>query len=290
MRVLTSVNKSNAKALEASLMLATYLDSLNIENLTLDTYDLGQVNAADYDLVITLGGDGTVLRTAGAVAYSQVPILSINFGHLGFLTNEQDESEGLIDIVNAALADEAIREARTNIRVDLMCEGDDEDAFEQLCLSPFDAENPRSFFALNEVALTRGSTGRIINFDLSVAGSAIANIRGDGLVVATATGSTAYALSAGGPLIAPGFSGLEVVPVSPHTLTARAMVTDPSDVVELVMGEGPAENAPVVSVDGSICELDAPLVKMQVRRGPEPTILLRYKREDFYAHASKVFF
>ncbi len=101
-----------------------------------------------------------------------------------------------------------VAEQRTNLRIDVVCEGeadpwdDDEDD-----ASASDLDNPaRTFFALNELAVTRGANGRIIDFWLDISGAHIADMRGDGLVVATATGSTAYALSAGGPLVAPGFA------------------------------------------------------------------------------------
>ena len=91
----------------------------------------------------------------------------------------------------------------------------------------------RQFFALNEAAITRGAMGRIIELTLNVSGVDVARMRGDGLVVSTATGSTAYALSAGGPLVSPGFKGMIAVPLAPHTLRSRAVVTDASDVIEV---------------------------------------------------------
>ena len=105
--------------------------------------------------------------------------------------------------------------------------------FEEGCNKERCADSGRCFFALNEAAVTRGSAGKIIDFTIEVSGAKVADMRGDGLVVATATGSTAYALSAGGPLVAPGYKGLVIVPVAPHTLVARAVLTDTSDIVEI---------------------------------------------------------
>ena len=115
-------------------------------------------------------------------------------------------------------------------------------------------------------------------------------MRGDGLVVATATGSTAYALSAGGPLVAPGFDGLIAVPIAPHSLRARAMLTSANDVVEMDLSQNAAGREATLFIDGEMAEFSSPIKRMYVRRGAEPTTLLRYKGENFYEYASSVFF
>ena len=112
----------------------------------------------------------------------------------------------------------------------------------------------RTFFALNELAVTRGAHGRIIDFGLSISGARIAGMRGDGLVVATATGSTAYALSAGGPLVSPGFAGLVAVPLAPHTLHSRAIVTASNDVVEMDLSHNADTREATLFVDGELLE------------------------------------
>lgn len=288
MKVLIVRNNFNAKAIDASLMLMAFLGSQGIEADLRDAGDLeplvpwdGSPDMSGYDLAVVLGGDGTILRTARAVGTSGVPIMGINFGNLGFLANPSDE--GVVPLVAAALADEAQREERASLRVDVVCEGDeDEDSL-------VDA-GERSYFALNEAAFTRGARGRIISCGFSVSGEHVASMRGDGLVVATATGSTAYALSAGGPLVAPSFGGLVVVPIAPHTLRSRALVTAPSDVVEVDLSENHADRDVAVFVDGEPMELGARPVRAIVRKNLEPTILLRYKHQGFYSHASEVFF
>ena len=126
--------------------------------------------------------------------------------------------------------------------------------------------------------------------DRDISGAHIADMRGDGLVVATATGSTAYALSAGGPLVAPGFGGLVAVPLAPHTLHSRAIVTAENDVVEMGLAPTAADREAAVFVDGELLELGRPVRRVYVRRGEAPTVLLRYRCESFYEHAAKVFF
>ena len=290
MKVLIVRNNFNAKAIDASLMLMAFLGSQGIGVDLRDAEELeplvpwqGAPDMSDYGLAVVLGGDGTILRTARAMGTSGVPIMGINFGNLGFLANPSDE--GVVPLVAAALADEAQREERASLRVDVVCEGDEDEGESGLV----DA-GARSYFALNEAAFTRGVRGRIISCGFSVAGEHVASMRGDGLVVATATGSTAYALSAGGPLVAPSYGGLVVVPIAPHTLRSRALVTAPSDVVEVDLSENQAGRDVAVFVDGEPMELDARPVRAVVRKNLEPTILLRYKHQGFYAHASEVFF
>ncbi|WP_139652629.1 NAD(+)/NADH kinase [Raoultibacter phocaeensis] len=298
MHILIVRNNSNAKAVDASLLLAAYLGAQSIDyrlvdssnlNYLGDTDDIGVIGPDTCDLAVVLGGDGTILRTARLVGCTGVPILGINFGHLGFLANASDE--GVVAIVAAALAEDAVRERRTNLRIDVLCEGDDLD--DVPCDDePVRTENGelRSFFALNELAITRGAMGRVIDFSLSIADSHIADMRGDGLVVATATGSTAYALSAGGPLVSPGFEGLVAVPLAPHTLHSRAIVTAKNDVVEVDLTSNQASREATLFVDGELLVFERPVAKVFVRAGAAPTILLRYKCETFYDHAAKVFF
>ena len=210
-------------------------------------------------------------------------------------------------MVAAALAGDVVAEQRTNLRIDVVCEGerdrwgDDAGALDD----PDEGEGPggepsasgfpcgsdaRTFFALNELAVTRGAHGRIIDFGLSISGARIAGMRGDGLVVATATGSTAYALSAGGPLVSPGFAGLVAVPLAPHTLHSRAIVTASNDVVEMDLSHNADTREATLFVDGELLEFERPVRRVYVRRGDAPTVLLRYQREGFYEHAARVFF
>lgn len=296
MHILIVRNNSNSQAVDASLLLATYLATQGLEYTLVDSSDLSyrcdhdDVNAAlaaGIAMTVVLGGDGTILRTARQIGTSGVPILGINFGRLGFLANSSDD--GVIAIVASALAGDVVAEQRTNLRIDVVCEGEADPWDDDGDAAPAD-EPARSFFALNELAVTRGANGRIIDFGLSISGARIADMRGDGLVVATATGSTAYALSAGGPLVAPGFNGLVAVPLAPHTLHSRAIVTAANDVVEMDLSRNRDPREATLFADGELLTFDAPVKRVYVARGSEPTTLLRYQREGFYEHAAKVFF
>ena len=226
MHILIVRNNSNSQAVDASLLLATYLATQGLDYTLVDSSDLScrcdheELNgalASGVEMAVVLGGDGTILRTARQIGTSGVPVLGINFGRLGFLANTGDE--GVIAVVASALAGDVVAEQRTNLRIDVVCEGEPDPWGDDDEAAAHDVDDPaRTFFALNELAVTRGANGRIIDFSLGISGAHIADMRGDGLVVATATGSTAYALSAGGPLVAPGFNGLVAVPLAPHTL------------------------------------------------------------------------
>ena len=278
MHILIVRNNSNSQAVDASLLLATYLATQGLDYTLVDSSDLScrcdheELNgalASGVEMAVVLGGD--------------------NFGRLGFLANTGDE--GVIAVVASALAGDVVAEQRTNLRIDVVCEGEPDPWGDDDEAAAHDVDDPaRTFFALNELAVTRGANGRIIDFSLGISGAHIADMRGDGLVVATATGSTAYALSAGGPLVAPGFNGLVAVPLAPHTLHSRAIVTAANDVVEmdLSLNRDPREAA--LFADGELLSFDAPVKRVYVSRGAVPTTLLRYRHDGFYEHAAKVFF
>lgn len=294
MHILIVCNNSNAGAVAASHELADHLASRNIAYSVSAAFDLPRkpgmpigaeadslelvyregYDAYAIDLVVVLGGDGTVLRAARMVGTTGVPIVGINFGHLGFLSNPSDD--GVNRVVDAALAGDVEREERSNLHVEVHCDG----------------ENPGrvlTYFALNELAVTRGALGRIIDLSITVDGHRFTEVRGDGVVVASATGSTAYALSAGGPLIAPSHRGLDVVPIASHSLHARALVTAPGEMVEVDLCRDDATLAATLFVDGAVmCQGEA-VERVVVRTGIVPTTLLRYAYEGFYSYVDKTF-
>lgn len=298
MRVLIVRNNSNPQAIDASLLLMAYLSSMGIEPVIAEASSLETLAKRqnfmtqagnDFDMAIALGGDGTILRTAHVVAGSETPILGINFGNLGFLANPCDD--GVVAVVAAALAGDVVEERRSNLWIGVQCEDDeplslDDDVFSDGGLSDY----PHQFFALNELAINRGAFGRIITMDVSVAGEHVVNLRGDGLVIATATGSTAYALSAGGPLVAPVHQGLVVVPIAPHTLRSRALITAPADIVEVTLPDDGGYREATLFVDGELLDFGSPVHSVLVRRGDTPTTLLRLGTQGFYTHAAEVFF
>jgi NAD+ kinase len=164
--------------------------------------------ASQVDLVITFGGDGTLLAVASAVAHSRVetPVLGVNLGRLGFLTE--------VSRAEITVALDAVLHGHTRVEMRLMLRG--------RVLRRGRAIADR--LALNDIVITRGSLSRMIEIDVDVDREFVCHVKADGLIVATATGSTAYNLSAGGPIVHPSVDAVLLTPIAPHTLTNRPLV------------------------------------------------------------------
>lgn len=229
------------------------------------------------DLVISLGGDGTLLRAARIVGYQEIPILGLSYGHLGFLTAASPDDTDILSVVSDALAGEMRVSRRATLAIDVFAHTDE------------DEEQTLDTFALNDLALTRGPLSDMVEFTITVSGHRIDRLRGDGVVVSTATGSTGYALSAGGPIVSPDYTGMVCVPIAPHTIQARAFLTSPSDVVEIEMSRD-RPSIPAVAVDGVFVAKDAVVDRVVARRGPGDILLLDYGPESFYTSVSRVFY
>ena len=232
---------------------------------------------SDCGLVISLGGDGTLLRAARIVGYSEVPILGLSYGHLGFLTAASPEDRNVLTVVGDALAGELHVSRRATLACDIYSVR--EDGREDVCSS----------FALNDLALTRGPLSDMVEFDITVSGHRIDRLRGDGVVVSTATGSTGYALSAGGPIVSPDYTGMVCVPIAPHTIQARAFLTSPSDVIEIMVSKD-RPSVPAIAVDGQFLPFEGEVERVEVRRGDADVLLLDYGPESFYNSVSRVFY
>ena len=129
----------------------------------------------------------------------------------------------------------------------------------------------------------------MVSFDITVSGHHIDRLRGDGVVISTATGSTGYALSAGGPIVSPDYAGMVCVPIAPHTIQARAFLTSPSDVIEIAMSHD-RSSIPAVAVDGQFYKGEEAVERVEVSRGPGDVLLLDYGPESFYNSVSRVFY
>lgn len=286
MFVLVVRNNTNSKAMESSYLLAAYLESQAIDCSFVDSSELfSGVTREDRglegvcaDLAVVLGGDGTILRCARFLAGQTTPILGVNFGNLGFLANAGED--GVLDLVSRAFAGELIEDRRTNLDIAVECEEN----------AAGDETVHEGFFALNEVAVTRGATGRTIVYSLDVSDVHMSDVSGDGVIVATATGSTAYALAAGGPIVSPSYDGLIVQPLAPHTLTARAVLTAPNDVVCVDLSKTRDGREATLFIDGDALAFDSPVKRVYVRRGECPTTLLYADRNHFYGYAASTFF
>jgi NAD+ kinase len=171
----------------------------------------------DVDLVIVLGGDGTLLSMATRIARAgrDVPILGVNFGSLGFLTETRIDE--IYDALEATVAGTAAIDERVMLAADLYRS--------DACVD--------SRIVLNDVVFTKAALSRIIELEVSMSSGPITRVKADGLIVASATGSTAYNLAAGGPIVHPRVDALVLTPIAPHTLTNRPIVIPGAEVVEV---------------------------------------------------------
>ncbi len=189
--------------------------------------------AEDCDLVVVVGGDGTLLDAARAVAPKGVPLLGVNRGRLGFMVDVLPAE--LTQTLDAVFSGQYVREERLMLSATVMVAG----------------KQMGPFYSLNDVVVRNRDFARIIEFDTYANGCFISHHRADGIVIATPTGSTAYALSGGGPVLHPGIPAIALVPICPHTLSDRPLVLDARHVIEVVIDPSQATQA-LVTCDGQV--------------------------------------
>lgn len=182
------------------------------------------------DLLLTVGGDGTILRAAQVAFTTGIPITGINLGRLGFMT-EIDAAKAIKQLP-AVLDDEGWLDERAMLQVEV-CTG----------------KTPRTFHALNDAVIARGEIVRVIRVTTEVDGAKMTTYKGDGVIVATATGSTGYAMAAGGPVLYPQSKDFMIVPVAPHLSTAHPVILPPDTLLKLTVG---TVHPATVCIDGHI--------------------------------------
>jgi NAD+ kinase len=216
------------------------------------------------DLVIVVGGDGSLLGAARELAKSKIPLLGVNRGRLGFLTDISPAD--LEERLEKVLQGEYIEETR------FLLDGHVERNGQPLGFGT----------ALNDVVLHPGKSTRMIGFDLYIDGHFVYSQRSDGLIVATPTGSTAYSLSAGGPIMHPKLDAVVLVPMFPHTLSSRPIVVDGKSEIKLVIGET-NETYPQISFDGQMNIACAPGDIIRITKKPFKIKLIHPLDHNFYA-------
>ncbi|RKY66056.1 MAG: hypothetical protein DRQ08_04090 [Candidatus Latescibacterota bacterium] len=212
------------------------------------------------DLVVAIGGDGTILRTARELR-GTVPILGVNLGRLGFLAE-----------VSAEELEEAFGEVLDGrVRVE-----------ERTGLSAYAEGEGEVFFAVNDVVLERGASPRMMEVRVFVEDELLGSYLADGIIFATPTGSTAYSLSAGGPIVHPGLDALILTPICPHSLSVRPMVLPPDEEVVVRVRSDRGEDM-ALTVDGQVrCGLH-PEDTVRVRRAEEKVKLVAFPDRSFYS-------
>jgi len=227
----------------------------------------GDLAAESLDVLMSLGGDGTLLRGARLACRHGIPILGINLGHVGFLASAGPEagSQALERLARRAYTVESrlALEARLGTAEPLV--------------------------AVNDVVVHKGGIARVIRLAVHVDGEPIGPYSADGIIVATPTGSTAYSMSAGGPIVAPSVDAIVVTAICPHTLAVRPLVLPATAQITIV----PLEPVPgpdaelLVSVDGQVAARIAPHQELVVARAPRPVLLARLGEDSFFGRLSR---
>ena len=216
------------------------------------------------DTMVTLGGDGTLLRAARIVENHPVPILGINLGRLGFLTC--CPVDALEDALGRLAAGAYVVEARMTL---------------DARVRDSNGADKATWRALNDVVLHKGGFARVETMWVQANGETVAHYSADGIVIATPTGSTAYNLSAGGPVVFPTLETILVTPVSAHTLALRPLVLPPTFEITVRVEDGPDEL--LVTVDGQVGATFARGEMLVVRRSAHPVPIVRFPESSFFA-------
>lgn len=279
-RVLLVPNPMNPRSVDASREVVEYLRSAgyepvmiaeDVERSGVDAVPVESAAIGSPELAVALGGDGTILKAVHILGQIDVPILGVNLGRLGFLSGAQGDD--LLEAVSSALAGDVCVERRQTIEATVVAGG----------------REAGSYRALNEVFVGRGAMSRSIELEIDVNGSVIGRYLCDGVIAATPTGSTAYALSAGGPVVAPGVRGIVTVPVAPHTVGARPLVSAPGDVLTLRCPTLARADA-CVSVDGDQVPCRTALDSVRIRVSEQDVRLVRTNGRGFYEVLGATFF
>jgi len=183
------------------------------------------------DMMLSIGGDGTILSTARVVGKADVPLLGIHMGGLGFLA--EIPADGIYKALEQVIDGHYHLEDRMVLAVDLQHEG-----------------NIQTYYAVNDLVVDRGGSPRLLHTQVEVSGRRLNDYVADGLIVATPTGSTAYSLSAGGPIVVPTLDALTITPISPHSLAARAIVIPGNE--KIVIRFDPDQEGMSMTLDGQV--------------------------------------
>lgn len=250
------VDKANSLGIE--ILVAPHIYNLIGKGIAAEEEDF----FLQSDIVISLGGDGTLLHAACKAAQYNKPIMGINMGNLGFLTDT--------DVIHAEDALLALKEKRYFIEKRMMLKG----------IVVRDKKEQLSFFAFNDIGIMKELVSRIIHLKASINGHEINSYSGDGLIVSSPTGSTAYSLSAGGPIVNPSLECLILTPICPHSLNARSIITNSNDTVEIeVMSK---DRNITLTADGQAVTTLIAGDRLLVKKADIYVELLRTKDQNFF--------
>lgn len=214
------------------------------------------------DALLTLGGDGTLLRAARLLAGRQVPIFGVNVGRLGFLTT--CGREDLEEALRRFVAGDYVSDARMALEAVVTEDGGRTD----------------TWYALNDVVIKQGGKARVVRLHVEVNGEEIAQFAADGIVIATPTGSTAYSLSTGGPVVDPALESIILAPISAHSLSIRPLLLPPT--AEVVVRVEDDDRDQLVTIDGQVGSSFGSRQRLTVRRAGRVVLLVRFPEMTFF--------
>ncbi|MBF0590682.1 MAG: NAD(+)/NADH kinase [Nitrospirae bacterium] len=241
--------------------LTVFVESEAAQNLGIQGYDRRQLPAL-VEMIIVLGGDGTMLSVARLVAERDIPIFGINLGGLGFITEvSRDEA---LDALDKVIAQDYVIEDRMMLHTRVIRQG----------------QPTAEFTVLNDVVINKGALARIFDIEIFIERRYVTTFKADGLIISTPTGSTGYSLSAGGPILYPTLHCMVITPICSHTLTNRPIVIEDAMLIEARVTPGSKDIS--LTLDGqlgeALCEGDV----VEVRRSEHVTRLLLPAQRDYF--------
>lgn len=213
-------------------------------------------------VLLALGGDGTMLNAARLAGERGIPILGVNMGGLGFLTEVQ--LENLYPSLERVFANDFVLDERLMLKTHLHRHG----------------ETVAQGTMLNDVVISKGTLARMIELKIRIQGQFVTNLRGDGLIVSTPTGSTAYSLSAGGPIINPAVEGLILTPVCPHTLTHRPLIVPLNAEIDVTLTS--KDDGAMATLDGQVGVAMTQGDTVEIMASEHRTRLIRFPESSYY--------
>jgi len=229
-------------------------------------HDYHLIESADdfvkLDFILTLGGDGTILSLARAVGDRGTPILGVHLGELGFL------AEVVLEDMFTRLDEVVAGDYNIQKRMVIKCIVNN-------------GTEPQTFYALNDIVVDRGKSHRLLNCELLANDDFVAKYKADGLIVATPTGSTAYSLASGGPIVIPTFGSMVVTPICPHTLTLRPIVFPDDQILEISFPED-GEKDMALAVDGQVNEYLESTAKVVIQKAPYKINMVNFTDSNYF--------
>lgn len=246
--------------------LEKFLPSLKVTPWTSSSWDEEKIRAEldGTDLVLSVGGDGTILRLARAVAPREIPILGVNLGHLGFMT--ELGAMDIMDRLPSVIRGEGWIDRRAMLEVDLLPVSGERSGHESFC-------------ALNDVVVGRGAISRVVYIKTTVDGEVLTTYKADGVIISTATGSTGYSLACGGPILYPQAEEILLRPISPHLSISASLVLPSVAIIELEVG---TDHQAMLSIDGQLNFMLNDGDKVRARCSPNPAHFLRLRPPTFF--------